>query len=102
MATDPKSVLLIDDSQLAIKKIGAILQQLNCQVIEAEDGRIGLSLALTSKPDLIILDVQMPKLNGLETLKILRQNPKFKDRPIRSRYYARSPCRTNPRLYPQR
>jgi len=82
MTAQKKRVLLIDDSRLALKKLQAILSQLNCDVIEAEDGKSGLLLAEKIEPDLIVLDVQMPEMDGLETLKALRKNPKFKDTPI--------------------
>ena len=81
--TEPKKrVLLIDDSQLALKKLQAILFQLNCEVNEAENGKSGLLLAERIQPDLIVLDVQMPEMDGIDTLKALRQNPKFKDTPV--------------------
>lgn len=78
----PKRALLVDDSQMSRKKIGAILKKLGCEVIEAEDGIEGLDQARKVRPDLIILDVQMPKINGLEVLKTLRQDQQFDSTPI--------------------
>ena len=75
-------VLLVDDSTLARKKIGAILKTLGCQVEEAENGLQGLAKAQATNPDLIILDVMMPKKDGLETLRELRGNERFKKTPI--------------------
>jgi len=77
-----KRVLLVDDSQLARKKIAAILKKLGCQVSEAEDGKEGVIAAIKSKPHLIILDIQMPNVNGLDALKTLRKNPLFDSTPI--------------------
>jgi CheY-like chemotaxis protein len=77
-----KRVLVVDDSHLARKKITAILKKLSCQVIEAEDGRKGVAAALKENPDLIVLDVQMPIVNGLQALQALRKNPLFDSMPI--------------------
>jgi len=77
-----KRVLLIDDAAMARKKIGALLQQLGCQVTEASDGFKGLSLAQKLRPDLIVLDVQMPKMSGLEMLHKLRQDRQLASTPV--------------------
>lgn len=66
-----KKVLLIDDSKLTRTKITAILKSLGVKVTEAENGPEGLKTAETLQPDLIILDIEMPQMTGLEVLKIL-------------------------------
>lgn len=75
-------VLLADDSALARKKVGGILQNLNCEVSEAEDGTTALSLAVSVRPQLVVLDVHMPGGNGLQVLKALRENQFFATIPI--------------------
>ncbi len=77
-----KSVLLADDSTMARGKIGAILKQMDCQVVEAIDGDEALRLAAMSKPDLIILDVMMPNRDGIKTLCEVRNDTQFKDTPM--------------------
>ena len=77
-----KSVLLADDSTMARGKIGAILKQMGCQVVEAMDGNEALRSAAQSKPDLIILDVMMPNRDGIATLRELRNDAKFEDTPM--------------------
>lgn len=67
-----KQVLLIDDSKLTRSKITAIMKNLGAKVAEAEDGAQGLKMAQDLDPDLIILDIEMPQMNGLEVLEKLR------------------------------
>ena len=55
---------------------------MGCQVSEAEDGKEGVIAAVKIKPQLIILDIQMPNVNGLDALKALRKNPLFDSTPI--------------------
>ncbi len=81
-SSQQKSVLLADDSTMARGKIGAILKQMDCQVVEAIDGDEALRLAGMSKPDLVILDVMMPNRDGIKTLCELRNDTRFKDTPM--------------------
>jgi len=80
--TKTRRVLLVDDSDIARKKISAILKRLECQVVEAVNGVEGLLKAEKNNPDLIILDVEMPVISGLTVLHELRQNKKFSSTPI--------------------
>lgn len=75
-------VLLADDSALAHKKISAILQQLNCEVLAAYNGKEALKIAAGKVPDLIVLDVEMPEMSGLEALKLLRKVPRLAKIPV--------------------
>lgn len=77
-----KCVLLADDSTMARGKIGAILKQMGCKVVEAIDGNEALRLAAESKPDLVILDVMMPNRDGIAALRELRSNAQFGDTPM--------------------
>ena len=77
-----KRVLLVDDSEIALKKVGAILKKLGCRVMEARDGIEALDRAREETPDLIVLDIQMPNMGGLEVLKELRQDEGFTSTPI--------------------
>lgn len=77
-----KHILLIDDSALARKKMSAILKTLRCRVEEAENAFQGIVKAREMDPDMIILDVMMPKKDGLQILRELRQEERFKTTPI--------------------
>ncbi len=68
-------ILIIDDSPLQQKLAGIYLSKENYTVINASTGREGLEMAVSEQPDLIILDVEMPEMDGIETLKLLKSNP---------------------------
>lgn len=76
---EPKRVLIVDDSSLSRKTIAAILEQLGCEVLEAGDGPQALKLARTEQLALIVLDVLMPGMSGLDFLKHLHgEQPSIK------------------------
>lgn len=80
--TKQKYVLLVDDSALSRRKMAAILKRLGCRVVEAKDGSQALELARAEPPDLIVMDVMMPVMSGLEALQILRADARFAATPI--------------------
>lgn len=69
-----KKVLIVDDSSLSRKTIAAVLQQLGCEVLEAADGSNALAIAKDQQLALIVLDVVMPGMSGLEFLKALKEH----------------------------
>lgn len=70
-----KSILYIEDNPNDQRFVKKVLSAHGYTVLVAEDGTIGLQMAEQHKPDLILVDVQMPNLNGLETARLLRQIP---------------------------
>ncbi|MFZ2540604.1 MAG: response regulator [Gallionella sp.] len=75
-------VLLIDDSN-TIRRSGEIfLSQAGCQVILAEDGFDGLSKVVDNKPDIIFVDVMMPRLDGYQTCALIKKHQHFKTTPV--------------------
>jgi diguanylate cyclase (GGDEF)-like protein len=70
----PLALVVDDDSSLRIS-MGAALMKVGFDVIEAEDGRRGLSLFRSEKPDLVLLDVLMPEMDGFETCAAIRKLP---------------------------
>jgi pilus assembly protein CpaE len=75
-------ILVVDDSQTNLKAVTQILSAAGYAVETSSDGRAGLSRAEASPPDLLILDVQMPELDGYEVCRRLRRSPSFAGRPI--------------------
>ncbi len=71
-------ILLIEDETLLRREMAEILQFEGYKVIEAENGAIGLKMALENLPDLILCDVMMPEMDGFEVLDALRDNPSTK------------------------
>jgi two-component system cell cycle response regulator len=75
-------ILTVDDSQTIRSIIKKMLDGYLCDILEAADGIQGLVTAKKETPDLIILDIDMPGMNGLELLKNLRDDDKFINTPI--------------------
>jgi DNA-binding NarL/FixJ family response regulator len=79
--TSPARILIVDDQKLIRFRVREILRGLeNISVIgEAADGRAAVSMALSLKPDIIIMDVSMPEQNGIDaTRQILAQEPEIR------------------------
>jgi twitching motility two-component system response regulator PilG len=75
-------VVLIDDSN-TIRRSGEIfLSQAGCQVVLAEDGFDGLSKVVDARPDVVFVDVMMPRLDGYQTCALIKNNPEFKNTPV--------------------
>jgi len=77
-----KKVLVVDDENDSVSFLEAILKEQGLDVISASDGEAGLNKARSESPDLVFLDVQMPKIDGFDVFKILRDDEKTKEIPI--------------------
>jgi CheY-like chemotaxis protein len=75
-------ILIVDDSPDTREMIAKLLELERFTVVTAEDGRAGLDLAAAECPDLIITDINMPNLDGIEMIKILRSKPLLSNVPI--------------------
>lgn len=72
----PKSKILIADDNLPnVELLEAYLEGLDCEIAVATDGRETLAKVAEFQPDLILLDIMMPKLSGFEVCKALKRNP---------------------------
>ncbi len=77
-----KKILIVDDEADIIEILQFVLEAQGYECITASDGEEGLRLARESSPDLIILDVMMPKINGYKISRLLKYDSKYKDIPI--------------------
>ena len=78
-ATNKVKVLICDDSLLVRKKLRDILTEMDCEVIEASDGKMVVDVYKYNKPDLVFMDIVMPEADGLTALQRLReQDPEAK------------------------
>ena len=75
-------VLLVEDEELLIRMYRTKLELENFEVDIAQDGEKGLAKIREFKPDLVLLDIVLPKLNGIEVLKRIRAEPELKEIPV--------------------
>ena len=79
---DGTRVLLAEDSEASRILMRDLLEIAGCEVIEAIDGQQAIDLALAEKPNLIVLDVQLPIVNGLDVARLLKSNVTLRETPI--------------------
>jgi two-component system, cell cycle response regulator len=78
----PPKILSVDDSRTIRLIVGKAFRPFDCTVIEASNGEEGLAMAAREKPDLILLDVTMPVMDGVTMLTKLREDPSLKSIPV--------------------
>lgn len=84
MSTPPRKslILITDDRPSSRELLRLVLERAGYQVMEAEDGHVALERARGGNPDLILLDLQMPGMDGYQVLAALRAEPRFQSLPI--------------------
>ncbi len=82
MKSQQKKILVVDDDQTVVEFVRAALEPEKYEVVGVGDGLAGLSRAREEPPDLIILDVYMPRQPGFYTLRDLKADPKTKNVPV--------------------
>jgi two-component system alkaline phosphatase synthesis response regulator PhoP len=78
----PKKILAVDDERAIVRLVQINLERQGYQVVTAYDGKEALEKIATEKPDLVVLDVMMPYMDGFEVLQQLRKNPETRDLPV--------------------
>ena len=77
-----KTILYVEDNEMNRKIVRALLKKTTYQLVEAFDGEAGVAKALELKPDLILMDVQLPKMSGIDATKKIRAEAATAQTPI--------------------
>lgn len=75
-------ILVIDDSQTIRRSTESMLSSEGFEVLTAEDGFQALSIIAEHHPDVIFVDIMMPRLDGYQTCSVIKNNPQFQDTPV--------------------
>jgi two-component system, cell cycle response regulator DivK len=75
-------VLIVEDNERNLKLVRDVLQVKGYETLEAVTGEDGVKLAIEQKPDLVLMDIQLPGINGIEALGQLRANPVTEKIPV--------------------
>jgi len=75
-------ILVVDDNAQNLELIQAYLEDVDCRTVAARDGVEALDLVAKTKPDLVLLDVMMPKMSGFEVCRRLKKDPATSDIPV--------------------
>ena len=76
------TILIVEDNEKNMKLVRDVLQFKGYRTLEAESGELGVALARDSRPALILMDIQLPGMSGIEALGHLRADPSTRDIPI--------------------
>ena len=77
-----KTILYVEDNEMNRKIVRALLKGTTYKLIEAHDGEAGVAMALAERPDLILMDIQLPKISGMEATRRLRAEAATANTPI--------------------
>ncbi|KKH45463.1 response regulator [Methanosarcina sp. 1.H.A.2.2] len=77
-----KSILIVEDNPLIMELVRTLLDSFGYESIEAEDGPIAINLVKKNRVNLILLDIQLPGIDGTEVLKILKKDPDTREIPV--------------------
>ena len=75
-------VMIIDDSKTIRRSAETLLKKAGCEVITANDGFEALARVADHRPDIIFVDIMMPRLDGYQTVALIKRNAKFKHTPL--------------------
>jgi twitching motility two-component system response regulator PilG len=79
---DSLKVMVIDDSKTIRRTAETLLTKAGCEVVTATDGFDALAKIADSRPDIIFVDIMMPRLDGYQTCALIKNNSEFKNTPV--------------------
>jgi len=82
MTEEKNKILLIEDDTMVVRMYQRKLEKDGFKVTLAFNGAEGIEALKKERPDIVLLDIMMPKVNGIETLKTIKANPAYKDLPV--------------------
>ena len=77
-----KTVLVVEDNEMNMELVRTLLQIGNYRILEADNAEEGIRIAREEKPDLILMDVQLPGMNGLEATKTIKSDDEVGETPV--------------------
>ena len=77
-----KTILVVEDNALNMKLVKSLLTIGKHDMLEAPDAETGITLARDKRPDLILMDIQLPGMDGLTATRIIKEDPSVKDIPV--------------------
>ncbi len=81
-ASPAKTVLIVEDNELNMKLFNDLLEAFGYHTVKTRDGRKAVDLARTHKPDLIIMDIQLPEISGLKVTQLLKEDKDLAGIPV--------------------
>jgi two-component system, cell cycle response regulator DivK len=75
-------ILVVEDNERNLKLIRDVLQFAGYEIVEATSGEQGVALAQDCEPDLVLMDLQLPQMDGTEALRLLRESPRTRGVPV--------------------
>jgi len=82
MVAMAKTILIVEDNELNMKLFNDLLQAHGYDTVQTTDGRVAVDLAREHMPDLILMDIQLPEISGLEVTRILKADDALKHIPV--------------------
>jgi two-component system cell cycle response regulator DivK len=82
VAATPKTILVVEDNELNMKLFHDLLEAHGYNILQTRDGMEALKIARQHKPDLILMDIQLPEVSGLEVTKWIKEDDNLKSIPI--------------------
>jgi len=77
-----KTILIVEDNELNMKLFNDLLQAHGYNTLQAKDGRVVVDLTRKNRPDLILMDIQLPEISGLEITKMLKADDDLRSIPV--------------------